>query len=126
MNEAWNKAFQNRFKAIKKTVVKKEDMPHVKGYEIIVDKKKYKVSTDTPSGKLIKVLAGITERDEAVAKSVYAEWSDTMGWFAYCLECDDEPLLDKDEILICDWGNEFYTACNGTYIIEDAIEKEKK
>ena len=115
------------------TYIKKEQMKSQKGYEVIIDRKKYIISTDTITGLSIKRIAGITERDDQIASANYCNRTSNirggteipkMGWFAFILMKSepDEKLGDYDEVDLLDDGEQrqFFTACNGTYIIEEA------
>lgn len=93
-------------------------------YKIIIDRKEYFVNTQFITGKQIKILAGITEEMERLAKATYGD--ESMGWFVWKITEKtrpyfphtpepDEKIDDNDEIdLVEDKGSKFYTACNGT------------
>lgn len=91
-------------------------------FSINIDKKDYVVSDQFITGKQIKILAGITERDEALAKATYVAEIGNLGWSAYKIinkPMPDEQILDNDCIdLLEEKDSKFFTVCVGTRIIK--------
>lgn len=89
-------------------------------HKIIIDNNKHTVSTQFLTGKQIKIIANITEKDEALARAAYKD--ESMGWFVYKIiegTEEDEQILDNDGVdLLEEKESKFYTACNGTYIVK--------
>ena len=99
--------------------IKREDMKKQDGYKIVIDRKEYNVSTQFLTGIQIKRIANVTEQMEQIAKATYSS-ANSMGWFAYAFldGKGDDQIKNTEEVDLLE-QNEFFTACNGTFIIND-------
>lgn len=107
--------------------IKRTDMKNQKRYKVVIDRREYTISTNFITGEAIKRIAGITEKDDQIASKIYSEKypdpRNDMGWYAFILvkNGEDIKLEDSHEV---DLENddmtqrEFFTACNGTYLID--------
>ena len=98
-------------------------MKDQKSYKVVIDRKKYNVSTQFLTGLQIKRNAGVTEQMEQIAKATYSS-DNSMGWFAFVIRYgtteSDDQVMDTEEVDLLgeDVKDGIYTACNGTYIID--------
>ena len=87
-------------------------------YQITIDNEIHYVTTQFLTGKQIKILAGVTEEMERLAKASYGHVSDSMGWHAYKIilkPIPDQQILDDEEVDLVEEANfKFFTTCNGT------------
>lgn len=109
--------------------INRTDIKRQKGFKVVIDRKTYTVSSQVLSGLSVKRIAGITQRDDDIARSTYGKG---MGWFAFLMIRGDKPdykLADDEKFDLLEAENhgflnkrgipEIFTACNGTFIIEE-------